>query len=111
MMLNLIKVKFLGGKLAREFGGEAPPPPDETLNAYYNGPIQGFIQFSLACISGPQPIPGIACGLLPSTHIKNMRKWTAIVKPFTYAVCMYYNNTVVLWLSKLCGYCTMSVII
>ena len=33
MMLNLIKVKFLGGE-AREFGGEASslsPPLDETL--------------------------------------------------------------------------------
>ena len=38
MMLNLIKIKFLGGE-AREFGGEAsplsPPPLDETLVPVY----------------------------------------------------------------------------
>ena len=38
MMLNLIKVKFLGGGGAREFGGEASllsPPLDETLAYVY----------------------------------------------------------------------------
>ena len=41
MMLNLIKVKFLGAGEAREFGGEASPPPPHVppLDEIYIHPI------------------------------------------------------------------------
>ena len=45
MMLNLIKVKFLGGE-ARKFGGEASPlspPLDETLMLIKSPTVNGWV--------------------------------------------------------------------
>ena len=48
-MLNLIKVKFGGGE-AREFGGEASPPLDETLSVI-NIPIFQYFPYIFSIFS------------------------------------------------------------